>query len=115
MSRPVDPETILVAAAASTRQAHRIESAESFFYRKSAGLDWTPAVTGLPRVRGTTISGLASHTRDPGVFYACNNQVPTDLMTPEPRGTDSTCDGPSRIDGSACALYTSSMMTHADE
>jgi len=41
--------------------------------------------------------------------------VPTDLMMPEPRGTDSTCDGPSRIDGSACALYTSSMMTHADE
>ena len=70
---PVDPETILVAAAASARQAHRIESAESFIYRKSAGLDWTPAVTGLPRASGTTISALASHTREPGVFYACNN------------------------------------------
>jgi hypothetical protein len=68
-----DPETILIAAASSARQAHRIESAESLIYRKSKGRDWAPAVTGLPPAQGTTISALASHTRKPGVFYACNN------------------------------------------
>ncbi len=68
-----DPDMILVTAAANARHAHRIESAESLVYRKGKGLDWAPVTTGLPPATGTTISTVASHTGEPGVFYACNN------------------------------------------
>jgi hypothetical protein len=70
---PRDPDLILVTAAASARHAHRIENAESFVYRKRKGLDWAPVMTGLPPATGTTVGTVASHTGEPGAFYACSN------------------------------------------
>jgi len=68
-----DPETIVVTAAGSARQAHRIATAESLIYRRGQGTDWRPVSTGLPQPMGTTIGALASHKQDPGVVYASNN------------------------------------------
>jgi photosystem II stability/assembly factor-like uncharacterized protein len=69
---PSDPDTIVVSAAHSARQAHDTRFAESVVYQKNGGHDWHP-VEGLPPAKGTTVSALAASQHHDSVFYAANN------------------------------------------
>ncbi|HKV44312.1 MAG TPA: hypothetical protein VJT32_06500 [bacterium] len=67
---PGDPETVVISAAASPRQAHHLDHAHSTVYRKSAGEPWQEVRLGLPGRRGRRVVTLAAHAPEPGVFYA---------------------------------------------
>jgi photosystem II stability/assembly factor-like uncharacterized protein len=67
---PADPETVVVSASRSARQAHYGGDAEAVLYRRTAGTEWKEVRAGLPEPRGTLAYVLATHAAEPGVFYA---------------------------------------------
>ena len=78
-----DPQNVVVSASPSAWQAHSIEDAESFVYRRSLeGKEdddensevWRPVTNGLPEPSGTIISILAANPKVAGEFYAINNR-----------------------------------------
>ena len=71
-----DPQNVIVSASLSAKQAHSIENAESFVYRRSADdQKWKVVSKGLPpESKGTIITILASNTINSGEFYALNNR-----------------------------------------
>jgi hypothetical protein len=71
---PADPETAVVSASRSARQAHDPASAEATLYRKANGTAWQETRAGLPSPRGTLAYVLATHEAEPGVFYAAPHQ-----------------------------------------
>jgi hypothetical protein len=65
----------------SAWEAHSIEVAESFVYRRylegeddGNNQEWKPVTNGLPEPSGTTISILAANPKVVGEFYAINNR-----------------------------------------
>jgi len=64
-----DPNTMLLTASKSAREAHSKDSADSFIYRRSAGEPWRPATRGLPGSKGRRIGVVAASEIEPGVFY----------------------------------------------
>lgn len=71
---PGDPETIVVSAARSPRQAHNPRVAESTIYRKTTEEPWREVREGLPEVEGRVVAMLAANRDEPGVFYALTNK-----------------------------------------
>jgi photosystem II stability/assembly factor-like uncharacterized protein len=67
---PADPETVLVSASRSARQAHDAGAAEAALYRRTASAPWQAVRDGLPAPAGTGAYVLAAHDAEPGVFYA---------------------------------------------
>ena len=57
----IDPETMLVSAAASPFAAHDPGNAESYVYRREACGPWRRAMDGLPDARGMTAPVLRAH------------------------------------------------------
>jgi hypothetical protein len=70
---PQDPNLRLVSTAAGPRQAHDIEQAQAFVYRRTATGPWQLACGGLPHPQGTTIASIVAHPHKPGHFYLANN------------------------------------------
>lgn len=70
---PSDPETLVVSAATSPRDAHS-PMGESSLYRKTKGQPWHEVSNGLPETQRRVISVLASNAAEPGVFYLLNNK-----------------------------------------
>ena len=70
---PGDPETVVVSGAAGPFVAYRPSNAEAYVSRMSRGQPFELAMEGLPDGRGTVASRLATHSDEPGVFYAANN------------------------------------------
>lgn len=71
---PGNPDAIVVSGAASPRQAHDPDVAESAIYRRIDATTWEQVTIGLPEPRGTVIPVLATNPDEPGVFYAaCNH------------------------------------------
>ena len=70
---PADPETVLVSAAASPRDAHNPTRADSTVYRKEAGGPCREVTAGLPETEGRVVSILVANDAEPGVFYALTN------------------------------------------
>ena len=71
---PADPETIVVSASRSARQAHDPAAAEATLYRRAAGTPWQEVRAGLPEARGTTACVVATNMAEAGVFYAAPHQ-----------------------------------------
>ncbi|MBO0702964.1 MAG: glycosyl hydrolase, partial [Candidatus Dormibacteraeota bacterium] len=69
-----DPDTVVVSAADSPRQAHSPEAAESVVYRRSGRGPWTQVRDGLPGPRGTLRTLFAADPDHHGTFYAANNR-----------------------------------------
>jgi photosystem II stability/assembly factor-like uncharacterized protein len=67
---PADPETVVVSASRSARQAHDPGAAEATLYRRTAGAPWQEVRDGLSGPAGTSAYVLAAHEAEPGVFYA---------------------------------------------
>lgn len=67
---PSDPETRIIASAASARASHHRPSARSFIYRRTAGSDWRLARAGLPESTGRRTAVLVAHPTEPGTFFA---------------------------------------------
>ena len=66
---------MVVSASLSAKQAHSIENAESFVYRRSADGEKCKIVSkGLPEPKGTIITILASNPFDSKEFFALNNR-----------------------------------------
>ena len=71
---PADPDTLVISAATSARQAHYPGSLASTLYRRTAGGPWQESTAGLPAPSGNRVRVLASNEAEPGVFYAANDQ-----------------------------------------
>jgi photosystem II stability/assembly factor-like uncharacterized protein len=76
-----DPQNVIVSASHSAWQAHSIEVAESFVYRRSAYEEdkcssevWKPITNGHLEPSGTIISIIAANPKIAGEFYAINNR-----------------------------------------
>lgn len=70
-----NPQNMVVSSSLSAQQAHYIENAESFVYRRSADSEnWKVVSKGLPESKGTIITILASNPNTAGEFYAINNR-----------------------------------------
>jgi photosystem II stability/assembly factor-like uncharacterized protein len=70
-----NPQNVIVSASLTALQAHYIENAESFVYRRSAdGEKWKIVSKGLPELKGTIITILSSNPNSAGEFYALNNR-----------------------------------------
>jgi photosystem II stability/assembly factor-like uncharacterized protein len=70
-----NPQNVIVSASLSAQQAHSIENAESFIYRKSVdGKKWKIVSKGLPEPKGTIITILASNPFKSGEFFALSNR-----------------------------------------
>jgi photosystem II stability/assembly factor-like uncharacterized protein len=70
-----NPQNMVVSSSLSAQQAHYIENAESFVYRRSADSEnWKVVSKGLPESKGTIITILASNPNNAGEFYAINNR-----------------------------------------
>jgi hypothetical protein len=66
---------VIVSASLSAQQAHSIENAESFIYRKSVdGEKWKIVSQGLPEPKGTIITIFVSNPFNSGEFFALNNR-----------------------------------------
>jgi len=70
---PADPDTVIVSATDGPGYAYSPQRAKSYVYRKTGLKRWEEAMTGLPEVKGTTVSRFATHAGEPGVIYAANN------------------------------------------
>jgi hypothetical protein len=64
-----DADNIILSAAASARRSN-YEPAESYLYRRTAGSPWQQLRDGLPEPAGRRTAVLASHPREPGMFFA---------------------------------------------
>jgi hypothetical protein len=71
---PTDPTTLVISAAHGPDQAHTLPKADSVLYRRSGHGPWQQVQDGFPEPHGLSISVLATHEVEPGVFYAANNQ-----------------------------------------
>jgi hypothetical protein len=71
---PADPLTLVISAASGPREAHDSHQAESTIYRRTGQGPWQQIRAGLPDPRGMLASVLTTHSAEPGVFYAANNQ-----------------------------------------
>ncbi len=71
---PGDPETVVVSAARSAREAHTAGEAESRVYRRTGAGPWEPVREGLPEPEGTTVASLTSVPGRSGLLYAANNR-----------------------------------------
>ncbi|MFD1887622.1 WD40/YVTN/BNR-like repeat-containing protein [Paenibacillus wenxiniae] len=71
---PHDPDTVLIAASSSPRNAHEYQDGEceSFIYRKQKNKRWELITTGLPPSKGTLVSVLSVNKQ--GQFFVFNNQ-----------------------------------------
>src|ERR687893_1621390 len=70
-----NPQNMDLSSSLSAQQAHYIENAESFVYRRSADSEnWKVVSKGLPESKGTIITILASNPNNAGEFYAINNR-----------------------------------------
>lgn len=69
-----DPDTIVVSAADTPRQAHSPEAARSTVYRRTAAGPWIEVREGLPEPSGTLRTLLAADPGRSGVFYGANNR-----------------------------------------
>ena len=70
-----NPQNVIVSASLSAQQAHSIENAESFIYRKSVnGEKWKIVSQGLPEPKGTIITIFVSNPFNSGEFFALNNR-----------------------------------------
>lgn len=69
-----DPDTIVVSAADSPRQAHSLGAARSHVYRRTAAGPWTEVGDGLPAPAGTLRTLFAADPGRSGVFYGANNR-----------------------------------------
>ncbi|QBD77068.1 glycosyl hydrolase [Ktedonosporobacter rubrisoli] len=71
---PADPDTIIVSASESPQKGHYPFQPESFIYRKTRGQPWQMMTKGLPERGEMILPVLATHSAEPGVFYALNNR-----------------------------------------
>lgn len=71
---PGDPEAVIVSAADGPWVAYSPRNAEAYVYRRTKGRSWSLAMEGLPGARGTTASRFTTHSDEPRVIYAANNQ-----------------------------------------
>jgi photosystem II stability/assembly factor-like uncharacterized protein len=70
-----DPQNVIVSASMGPGSAYSVKSAETFVYRRDEdGKRWEAVSKGLPEPSGTTITLLATNTKDKGEFYAANNR-----------------------------------------
>ena len=72
---PGDPRTLILSAAPGPAEAHRLRHAESALFRRQGHGDWEQIQAGLPEPRGSLAAVVASHTAEPGVFYAAINSA----------------------------------------
>jgi photosystem II stability/assembly factor-like uncharacterized protein len=70
---PGDPETVVVSASSGPYRAYWPGEAQAYLYRKSKGQPFERVTQGLPEAEGTVASRLATHSSEPGAFYAANN------------------------------------------
>jgi photosystem II stability/assembly factor-like uncharacterized protein len=71
---PADPETLVVSASRSARQAHYAGSEEATLYRRMANSSWQEVRHGLPEPQGTPAYLVATNEAEPHVFYAAPHQ-----------------------------------------
>ena len=72
---PFDPDTVLISASTSPREAHQPgPGAEAHIYRKTGDNVWHEITAGLPSARGTMAHRLVAHPTERGVFFAACNQ-----------------------------------------
>lgn len=64
-----DPDTILLTASKTAREAHVKASADSFVYRRTIGEPWREVQQGLPASQGRRIAIIAASAVEPDVFY----------------------------------------------
>lgn len=70
-----NPQNVIVSTSLSAQQAHYIENAESFLYRRSGdGEKWKVVSKGLPEPKGTIITILASNPFNSEEFFALSNR-----------------------------------------
>lgn len=65
-----DPDTRIVATAASPRQSHYQPDAVSFLYRRTAETPWQVVRDGLPNPAGRRTAVLVAHPDESGSFFA---------------------------------------------
>ena len=66
---------MIVSASLTAQQAHSIENAESFIFRRSAdGEKWKVISKYRPQYNGTIITILASNPFNSGEYFAINNR-----------------------------------------
>lgn len=65
----VNPDTILVTASRSAREAHRRDSANTFVYRRAHDEPWREVRNGLPGSQKRRIAVVTASTVEPRVFY----------------------------------------------
>jgi photosystem II stability/assembly factor-like uncharacterized protein len=68
-----DPQTVVLSAAPSAREAHWTEHAESAIFRREGSGSWREVRAGLPDPKGILAPVVAGSPREPGVFYAAIN------------------------------------------
>jgi hypothetical protein len=66
----VDPDRVLVSAAASPQAAHVPEVSESYIYRRESNGTWVQCAAGSPAPEETCIPVLETNEAESGVFYA---------------------------------------------
>lgn len=71
---PGHPDTVIVSAARSPREAHSLGAADATIYRRSGGGPWREVREGLPQPEGSVRAMLAADPAEPGVFYAAGNR-----------------------------------------
>jgi photosystem II stability/assembly factor-like uncharacterized protein len=64
-----DPDTILLAASRNAGDAHAMNSANSFVYRRAHVQSWRRAENGLPDLRGRRIATVSASPLKPEMFY----------------------------------------------
>ena len=68
------PEVVIISASNGPSKSYEAENAETFVYRKeSTGDEWKTVTDGLSEPRGSTIMHFAESEKNPGEFYAVNN------------------------------------------
>jgi hypothetical protein len=71
---PADSGRVVISAASGPARAYSAATATSYLYAKSGNGAWSRVRDGLPEPKGTTISVLATSTREPHAIYAANNR-----------------------------------------
>jgi hypothetical protein len=71
---PADPDTVLLSGALGPQHAHFGDWAESYIYKRSKNPSWKLVSAGLPDPKGTIIQFLATHQKEPGIFYAASGR-----------------------------------------
>jgi hypothetical protein len=69
----IQRDTVIVSTTGGPGSAYSPREAEAYVYRKT-GERWEQSMSGLPAVKGTTVSHFATHAHEPGVVHAANNR-----------------------------------------